>query len=128
MREYCMYFPFFIPKAGGKRSAAQPKTIYSEVPWQFDAEKEGAKPLFVHKFDFYSLGAYGIIPKMTCAAEKGSSEKIGESWRRKILAQPKVLKAEEYCMYFPLSELRGWGKRFACQPKTISSKFPKKKR
>ena len=107
MREYCMYFPFFIPKAGGKRSAAQPKTIYSEVPWQFDAEKEGAKPLFVHKFDFYSLGAYGIIPKMTCAAEKGSSEKIGESWRRKILAQPKVLKAEEYFVYFPLSELHG---------------------
>lgn len=32
MREYCMYFPFFIPQAGGKRSAAQPKTIYSEVP------------------------------------------------------------------------------------------------
>ena len=59
---------------------------------------------------------------------KGSSGEIGESWQQKILAQPKVLKAEEYCMYFPLSELCGWGKRFACQPKTISSKFPKKKR
>ena len=124
MREYCMYFPFFIPKAGGKRSAAQPKTIYSEVPWQFDAEKEGAKPLFVHKFDFYSLGAYGIIPKMTCAAEKGSSEKIGESWRRKILAQPKVLKAEEYFVYFPLSELHGWGKRFAASRRRFFQRFP----
>ena len=31
-------------------------------------KKEGAKPLFVHKFDFYSLCAYAIIPKMTCAA------------------------------------------------------------
>ena len=119
-----MYFPFFIPKAGGKRSAAQPKTIYSEVPWQFDAEKEGAKPLFVHKFDFYSLGAYGIIPKMTCAAEKGSSEKIGESWRRKILAQPKVLKAEEYFVYFPLWEPHSRWKRFAAQPQTIKSEFP----
>ena len=124
MREYCMYFPFFIPKAGGKRSAAQPKTIYSEVPWQFDAEKEGAKPLFVHKFDFYSLGAYGIIPKMTCAAEKGSSEKIGESWRRKILAQPKVLKAEEYFVYFPFSELHGWGKRFAASRRRFFQRFP----
>ena len=62
---------------------------------------------------------------MTCAAEKGSSEKIGESWRRKILAQPKVLKAEEYFMYFPLSELHGWDKRFADQPKTIYSEIPK---
>jgi len=38
---------------------------------------------------------------------KGSSGEIGESWQQKILAQPKVLKAEEYCMYFPLSEPRG---------------------
>ncbi|HBK26222.1 MAG TPA: hypothetical protein DDY90_05775 [Clostridiales bacterium] len=59
---------------------------------------------------------------------KGSSDEIGESWRPKILAQPKVLEAEEYCMYFPLSELHGWGKRFAAQPKTISPEFPKKKR
>lgn len=59
---------------------------------------------------------------------KGSSGEIGESWQQKILAQPKVLKAAKYFVYFPLSELRGWGKRFACQPKTISSKFPKKKR
>ena len=27
-------------------------------------------------------------------------------------------------MYFPLSELHGWGKRFAAQPKTICSEFP----
>ena len=40
------------------------------------------------------------------------------------MAQPKVLEAEEYCMYFPLSELHGWGKRFAAQPKTIYSEVP----
>ena len=30
--EYCMYFPLLKPHSWGKRSAAQPKTIYSEVP------------------------------------------------------------------------------------------------
>ena len=28
-----MYFPFFKPQTGGKRSAIQPQTIYSEFPW-----------------------------------------------------------------------------------------------
>ena len=59
-----------------------------------------------------------VIPQGTFLFQ-GSSDEIGKSWRQKILSQPKVLKAEEYCMYFPLSELRGWGKRFAAQPKTI---------
>ena len=27
-----LYFPFFKPQTGGKRSAAQPQTIYSEFP------------------------------------------------------------------------------------------------
>jgi len=27
-------------------------------------------------------------------------------------------------LYFPLSELHGWGKRFAVQPQTIYSEFP----
>ena len=27
-----MYFPFFKPQTGGKRSATQPQTIYSEFP------------------------------------------------------------------------------------------------
>ena len=40
------------------------------------------------------------------------------------MSQPKVLKAEEYFVYFPLSELHGWGKRFAVQPKTIYSEVP----
>ena len=30
-----MYFPFFKPQTGGKRSATQPQTIYSEVPFEF---------------------------------------------------------------------------------------------
>ena len=33
MWEYCMYFPFFVPQTGSKRSAAQPQTIYSEFPY-----------------------------------------------------------------------------------------------
>ena len=28
-----LYFPFFKPQTGGKRSAAQPQTIYSEFPY-----------------------------------------------------------------------------------------------
>ena len=51
---------------------------------------------------------------------------MGKSWRQKILAQPKVLKMEEYCMYFPFSELHGWDKRFAVQPQTIDSEVPLK--
>ena len=27
------------------------------------------------------------------------------------MAQPKVLKPEEYCMYFPILELHGWGQK-----------------
>ncbi len=58
--------------------------------------------------------------------DKGSSDSIGKSWWQKILTQPKVLKVEEYCMYFPLSELHGWGKRFAIQPPTIDSELPQR--
>ena len=32
MEEYFVYFPFFKPQTGGKRSAIQPQTIYSEFP------------------------------------------------------------------------------------------------
>ena len=41
------------------------------------------------------------------------------------MAQPKVLKIVEYYMYFPFSKLHGWDKRFAVQPQTIYSEFPK---
>ena len=40
------------------------------------------------------------------------------------MTQAKVLKAEKYFVYFPLSELHEWGKRFAVQPPTIYSEFP----
>ena len=59
-----------------------------------------------------------------CGENLGNSDSIGKSWQRKILAQTKVLKMEEYCMYFLFSELHGWGKRFAAQPKTIDSEVP----
>ena len=39
------------------------------------------------------------------------------------MTQPKVLKAEEYCMYFPLSELHGWGKRFAASRRRFIQRF-----
>ena len=58
---------------------------------------------------------------------KGSSEQIGKCWKREILAQPKVPETEEYCMYFPFSELNGWDKRSASQPQTIYSEVPKAK-
>ena len=31
-----LYFPFSKPQTGGKRSAAQPQTIYSEFPYYND--------------------------------------------------------------------------------------------
>ena len=54
---------------------------------------------------------------------KGSSGEIGESWQQKILAQPKVLKAAKYFVYFPLLKPHSWGKRSAAQPKTIDSYY-----
>ena len=56
----------------------------------------------------------------------GSSDSIGKSRRQKILAQAKVSKTGEYCMYFLFLELHGWGKRFAVRPQTIYSEFPLK--
>ena len=46
-----MYFPLLIPHSWGKRSAAQPKTVYSEIP-QFSI------PNFVtlRKHGHFSLG------------------------------------------------------------------------
>ena len=61
----------------------------------------------------------GVMTPPCNTHSQGSADEIGKSWRQKILAQPKVLKMEEYCMYFPFSELHGWDKRFAAQPQTI---------
>ena len=55
---------------------------------------------------------------------QGTSDSIGKSRWRGILSQTKVLKVEEYCMYFPLLELHGWGKRPGIRPKTIDSEVP----
>lgn len=49
---------------------------------------------------------------------------MGKRWWGGILAQPKVLELWEYYVYFPISALRGWGKRPAIQPQTIDSEFP----
>ena len=35
-----MYFPFFEPQSGSKRSAVQPQTIYSEFPQVIDAKED----------------------------------------------------------------------------------------
>ena len=74
---------------------------------------------------------------------KGISGEIGESWQQKILAQPKVLEAEEYCMYpqgvcrirkpayagngcaiFPAFRTARMGQKIRRQPKTIDSEIP----
>ena len=43
MEEYCMYFPFFKPQTGGKKSATQPQTIYSELPQYFRSSSRHRK-------------------------------------------------------------------------------------
>ena len=44
-----LYFPFFKPQIGGKRSATQPQTIYSELPKKAQGRK--IPPLgFCHRF------------------------------------------------------------------------------
>ena len=63
-----MYFPFFKPQTGGKRSAVQPQTIYSEVPlYQCDLVTEKC---FVPRYDKatikkevaqFSFGFYSLM-------------------------------------------------------------------
>ena len=63
-----MYFPFFKPQTGGKRSAVQPQTIYSEVPlYQCDLVTEKC---FVLRYDKatikeevaqFSFGFYSLM-------------------------------------------------------------------
>ena len=44
--------------------------------------------------------------------------------QRKILAQPKVWKTEEYFVYFLFFKPHAWGKRFAVQPQLNKTSFP----
>ena len=57
-------------------------------------------------------------------SNQGTSDQIVKNWQQKLLAQKKVLKPEKYCMYFPVSELHGWSKRFAVQSQTTYSEVP----
>ena len=57
-----------------------------------------------------------IISKKTKGlAEKtlGSTAQFGKKSQAGFLFQFKVPKMEEYCMYFPFSELRKWSKKTA---------------
>ena len=68
-----MYFPFSKPQTGGKRSAIQPQTIYSEVP-KFSSGRRRDFPrllpavfyiiLYVwqHRFPPSSIFHEGVIP------------------------------------------------------------------
>ena len=50
-----MYFPFFKPRTGNKRYAAQPQTIYSEFPKGnrvAEMRKSGSREL-THFFIFF---------------------------------------------------------------------------
>ena len=80
-------------------------------------------------FPFLELHGWGkrfAVRPQTVYSEvpKGTSDSIGKSRRQKILAQAKVPKTREYCMYFPFLELHGWGKRFAVRPQTVYSEVP----
>ena len=42
---------------------------------------------------------------------QGSTAQFGKRIRPKILPHTKGIKGREYCMYFPLLSLHGWGER-----------------
>ena len=50
-----MYFPFSKPQTGGKRSAAQPQTIYSEFPKEKWRTAGGKDPL-LGRVDGFQIG------------------------------------------------------------------------
>ena len=52
MEKYCMYFPFFILRHGGKRPTVQPQPIDSEVPKSLTRMAGG-----LSAFCFFEAGA-----------------------------------------------------------------------
>ena len=62
-----MYFPFFVPKAGGKRSAVQPKTIYSEVPEVISGQRFAQTAAGTQRFVIGGLLTDHAVADQICA-------------------------------------------------------------
>ena len=59
-----MYFPFFIPQHGGKRSAVRPQTILSEFPHKKGCLQDRFYPVFANIL-VYKTGLYMFFVRLS---------------------------------------------------------------
>ena len=100
-----------------------PRTVEKrELPWvcMEAAFVEVAQRLMMQSFVIYLLDAWGSSFRESLQSRPwerilflGSTAQFGKKSQAGFLFQFKVPKMEEYCMYFPFSELRKWSKKTA---------------
>ena len=100
-----------------------PRTVEKwELPWvcMEAAFVEVAQRLMMQSFVIYLLDAWGSSFRESLQSGPwerilflGSTAQFGKKSQAGFLFQFKVPKMEEYCMYFPFSELRKWSKKTA---------------
>ena len=104
-------------------SEKMPRTVEKwELPWvcMEAAFVEVAQRLMMQSFVIYLLDAWGSSFRESLQSGPwerilflGSTAQFGKKSQAGFLFQFKVPKMEEYCMYFPFSELRKWSKKAA---------------
>ena len=104
-------------------SEKMPRTVEKwELPWvcMEAAFVEVAQRLMMQSFVIYLLDAWGSSFRESLQSGPwerilflGSTAQFGKKSQAGFLFQFKVPKMEEYCMYFPFSELRKWSKKTA---------------
>ena len=104
-------------------SEKMPRTVEKrELPWvcMEAAFEEVALRLMMQSFVIYLLDAWGSSFRESLQSRPwkrilffGSTAQFGKKSQAGFLFQFKVPKMEEYCIYFPFSELRKWSKKTA---------------
>ena len=104
-------------------SEKMPRTVEKrELPWvcMEAAFVEVAQRLMMQSFVIYLLDAWGSSFRESLQSRPwkrilflGCTAQFGKKSQAGFLFQFKVPKMEEYCMYFPFSELRKWSKKTA---------------